>query len=267
LHNTRSIDFKTIGLLWKIAFAFSRKNITAGLTITTPKINLSGNGSTYYQEFYNGPERIDGTSLSKIYVSNYQDNLPAHQRYPWAIGVGVGIKRGKSKWHLSGEWFSKVSEYQLLNSEPFLGQSNQQDYEIKMIDKRDPVFNAGIGYEYNFNSKYAFFGSFATDFSAVDPAIRQYIVSSEVAYASMIQANMYHLGGGFLLNVKWLEITAGVSHAFAKQEIDRPFQFPEDNEDFATGPVDKSNMYIGRWKFILGFSLPFMKRNKILEFD
>jgi len=267
LHNTRSIDYTSFGLLWKISLAFEVNNLSAGLTITTPKVNLFGKGSTYYQDFYNGPDDANNNGLDKIYVSNYQDKLPAKHHSPWAIGFGAGYKIGKSKFHFSGEWYQSVSKYELMSSDPFEGQSDQKMYEVKLIDQLDAVFNAGVGYEYNVNNKYAFFGSFATDFSAVHPAVKQYIVTKETAYASMIQANMYHVGGGILLDIKWLEITAGLSHAFANQDIDRPFQFPEEEGDFAKEPEGQSKMKIGRWKFVLGFSVPFFKKNKILEYD
>jgi hypothetical protein len=266
LHRTREIGYNAYGLLWKFAMAYKKKNLTAGITVTTPKINLTGKGETYYRDFYSGPKGVGDGKLKDVYVSNYQDKLDARHNTPLAIGFGAGFTMKKNKLHVSGEWHHNVSTYENVSSDYFLGQSNGEELQLKMIERLNSVINFGIGYEYFISAKYSLFGSFATDFSAVDPAFYQYQSDSQISYGSTVQADMYHFGGGILLDTKWLEVTAGASYAFANQKVGRPFQFPETEADLS-GPTEESNMNIKRWKFILGFSLPFFKKNKILQFE
>lgn len=267
LDRTRGIDFQNIGLLWKLALAFQKQKVSAGITITTPKINLTGKGSTLYQNFFTGATNGIEENLKDEYISYYQNHLKTKNRTPWAIGFGTGISFEKSKIHLSGEFYGKVKEYDIISSDPFIGQSSQKNMQIKMLDALNPVFNVGLGYEYTLNSKFSLFSSCTTDFSAVEPQINQYIVSSEIAYSSMIQANMYHVGGGFLINTSWLETTIGATYGFANQNINRPFQFPENEDDLITIQEEESKMFIGRWRFVLGFSFPFFQNNKLIEFE
>jgi long-subunit fatty acid transport protein len=261
-NQSRNIDLTNIGLLWKIAFSYELRNLALGLTITSPKISLRGSGSVFYQDIYNGPAGSEINGRNKAYVSNYQENLNSKHRSPLSVGFGLGFTMGKSTIHFSSEWFAAVEEYQMLSSETFEGQSSKEIYEIKMIDMLNGVINTGFGYQYNLNERYTLYGSFTTDFSAVASATPRYLKDPEMAYGSMVQADIYHVGGGILIAKKWLEITAGLSHAFASQNIKRPFEFPEN--EFETLSTEEVRMKFSRWKFVLGFSLPFYKRKEML---
>ncbi len=262
---SHQIGYKTLGILWKLSLAYNTPRLTAGLTITTPKVTLNGNGNTLYRNFYDGPKEIGNSKLKDIYVSDQQLDLNARHKSPLSIGFGTGINLGKSRLHLSGEWFSSIAEYENVAADPFAGQSDRVVYEFKMVEKLNVVFNAGLGYELHASDKYSLFGSFATDFSAVQPEINQYPQNDEISHGSLIKADIYHLGGGILMKTKLLEITTGLTYSFANQLIERPFNFPGNEEDINSDPGE-SELQLSRWKFILGFSFHLAEDKLEVEF-
>jgi hypothetical protein len=47
-------DYKTYGLLWKLGLAVDFSPVTAGLTITTPRVHVTGSGSTLFNDLLSG---------------------------------------------------------------------------------------------------------------------------------------------------------------------------------------------------------------------
>lgn len=260
LRTSREMGYKSTGILWKLAWAFEKNNFSTGMAITTPKVSIGGNGSTGLQEFYSGPKGVGGGKLKDVFIDDFQDNLSARHRSPWAIGWGAGYRIGKSQIHLSAEWFSGVQRYTLVQSDSFIGESNGRTYLVQMVDELNPVINFGAGFESWLSPTFSAFASFATDYSAVMPNTYQYIENSAEANGSMIQADMFHLGGGVIANTRWFELTAGIAYAYAHQAIKRPFQFPEDEGDLVAHPENDATIQLRRYKFILGFSLPLTKK-------
>ena len=92
----RSYNFKTQSLLGKAGLSWQSKNLTAGLTITTPKLQGTGEGRTSYETFLAGIDTTGDGTNDDIYIINNQDNLDAKHKTPLSIGIGTGIKIGRS---------------------------------------------------------------------------------------------------------------------------------------------------------------------------
>jgi len=61
-NNNRDFEMNNLGLLWKGGLAFNFSPLTAGLVITTPRINISGSGSYLFEDFLNGVD-TDGDGV------------------------------------------------------------------------------------------------------------------------------------------------------------------------------------------------------------
>jgi hypothetical protein len=254
----RQYSYENYGMVWKMGMALDLAKVNLGMTITTPRANFQGKGNTLFEDYLVGVDTTGDGSIDDGYIFNIQNGLNARYRYPWAIGFGMGIHFKKAILHLSAEWFDKVHRYEIMRTDPFIGQSTGDTLSFALVDELDPVINFGIGLEYDISEKFSLYASFASDYSAVSSNITRFAELEEEASNSAFQMDFYKFGGGFAINTKAVEITIGVTYTGADQEFRRPIDFPEEGEE---DPVfdsdDTATLKFSQWRFVLGFSFPF----------
>ena len=110
----RSYGLDKYGILWKAGLATNFSKILFGLTVTTPVIGIKGKGNYKYEEFLSGSEGV--VNKDDIYTTDSQSELPVTIKRPWAIGAGITIPIKKSKIHLSGKWYGRVPNYEMIQT-------------------------------------------------------------------------------------------------------------------------------------------------------
>lgn len=264
LSTNRQYGYETFGLLWKLGFSWDLSPVHLGLTVTTPKVNLRGTGSTVYEQYLIGVDTTGNGINDDIYIFNAQKDLNATYYSPWAIGFGLGIHFKKVIIHLSAEWYDKVPKYTILETDPFFAQISGEPLKFTLVDELNSVLNYGLGLEMNLNEKISIYASIATDYSGVTSDITRFAELEDEASNSVFQADFLKFGGGFMLNTSWAEVTLGATYTGASQELKRPIDFSGDQPVFDSDVP--TTLTFNRWRFILGFSFPFAdKLQKDLE--
>lgn len=261
LNTSRKINYNTYGLLWKLGYAVKfSKTVSFGLTVTTPKAKLGGNGEFVTQEFLTGIDTTGDGINDDAFIANAQEGLHVNNKMPWSVGAGFGFNFRKLTVSVSGEWFSKISKYTIIQTDPFIGQSNGEEITNSLIDQLNSVINYGLGLEYGFNDGLSAYLSFATDFSAVPDKIDRFIALESETNSSTFQSDIYRMGGGVVFNFKKMEFTVGTTYAYSKSEIERIITIPSDDPEGDPETINSiSVMKLNQWRFIVGFSLPFAK--------
>jgi len=251
----RGLSYNANGLLAKIGLAADLAPFTLGVTITTPKWNISGDGRLDYEEVLTGVEE-------SVFVSSYQSGLSARHRWPWSIGAGAGMRAGNNLFHLSGEWFSAVPHYSLMEIDEFVGQTSGDTIRHQIVDELNAVFNFGVGYEYLFNDRYSVHASFATDRTAASSDVNRFMEFGDEISNSISQKDLFHYGAGASLKFKAMEFTVGATYTSSSERIQRPIDFPDEDDTSITDPDAVSAIQIHRWRFVFGFELSFLNRLK-----
>lgn len=255
----RAYAFTSQSFLAKVALSWQAERYSLGITVTTPKIEGIASGSTSYETFLAGIDTTGDGSTNDIYIINNQDDLNANHKSPWAIGVGAGIEIGKkSLLHASGEWYSSIPSYLILSSAYFSGQSTGEELQMNITDDLTSVINLGLGLEIYINKNVSVFGSFATDFSAVKSEVNRMTKLDGLISNNTFRADIYHMGFGTDIKTKFADLTIGVTHANSSEKVKRDFSI-DDGQDPVT--TDARIIY-NRWRFLIGFSFPFLKDMK-----
>jgi len=113
------------------------------------------------------------------------------------------------------------------------------------------------------NEKISAYASFATDFSAASSGFTDFAEFDTQASNSNLQADFYQFGGGVSIETRIIEITLGATYRGATDEIDRPINFPDEDDIPVFNNNEKSSLYIKQWSFILGFT--FLNFESILD--
>lgn len=253
----RLVDFKDNGLLWKFGLAWENKFMDVGVTVTTPKAHIKGSGNFIYEDFLSGlPDSVE----TNYFESSIQGDLPARSRSPWAVGGGISFKLfQKHLLHLSGEYYSRIPRYTILTANTFIGQSTGEEINFTLTDENEPVFNYGAGFEFVLGKTSSLYLSYAADYSYVPSDIERFIKFSEEASNSSFRADIHHAGAGFILKLKRADVTLGATHAWARESLPRPIDFPDEGEEGIFNSDDSADIRWTRWRFIFSFSFPFLK--------
>jgi hypothetical protein len=245
--NSRSYKYNDYGLLWKVGLAFDLKQVTLGLTLTTPSLKFYGTGSTKINLTAVGLEgNNDGTKTNDMVV-DYQNHLNADYHTPLSLGVGTTFKLKNIQFYGSTEWFAKAKKYTVIDGRDFVAQSSGQALPHIVTAELHSVLNYGLGIEYNSNKNIVLYGSFTTDFSA-----RPQNMETTLSPADW---DIYHFTGGSTFSIKRTSLTLGLVYACGSQRTEKAAAFPLQNGN-ASLPIllGGSKFVYSSLKLIIGFS-------------
>lgn len=258
----RQLEFKQYGLLWKAGLAMDFSPVTAGIVVTTPKLNLAGNGFFLTETILAGADTNYTKAGENIFEANLQEDIDAKRKSSWSLAVGAGLHFKRAVIHISGEWFNKVNKYTIMEPEPFIGQSTGDTIATSLVEQLDQVVNAGIGLELLIKENLRFYASFATDFSAAKPDANWFTELKSEVDNTASRADVFHIAGGVGFTVKGIEITLGTSFNSARDEITRPVNLPDGKNETIFDPAKTATLKLQNWKILFGFSIPFSNKNK-----
>lgn len=120
---SREFRYRDWRLLWKIGIATRIRNSELGVTITTPGLSIGGNGKSSLTRSGVSTFPEGGGAPSPSIASDSQ-RISADYHSPLSIAVGGAHRFGRTRLHVSAEWFNRVPEYTILDTEPFSAQSS-----------------------------------------------------------------------------------------------------------------------------------------------
>jgi hypothetical protein len=198
----------------KLGMAWDRGNLLLGLNVTTPSLGLFGSGRVGRTQSVVGVD-ADGNGLPDppYLESQAEDGLSTRYKSSWAIGAGVGWDRGRTKWHVSAEWFAPVDRFTVVE---LTGQDGGQP--AVLTQELKSVFNVGLGVEHDFGNELVLYGAGLTDFTASvgDPTVN-------IAVSNW---NLYHLSGGVKFAFVGNRFTLGATYTFGGKTRPLPAVIP-----------------------------------------
>lgn len=241
---TQQFEYKNYRLLAKAGIAANYDPLTLGLTITSPTLSLSGNGSSLINWINTG----EGSSEETSFIANFQQDVTSRHHMPLSVGFGAGYRFAKHRLHVSAEWYDKVPRYTVLDTKQFTGQSSGETFNYQVENELKSVLNYGIGGEFNISENLDLFLSYVTDFSAAVPGTKTNLTVSTW--------DIYHLSTGGSFSIGRSEFTLGINYAFGSGKAKGPVNLPEgDIKNTLVDLLENSDLDYKRLKFLIGFSI------------
>ncbi len=132
-----------------------------------------------------------------------------------------------------------IGPYAVLDTEPFQSQSSGETLTSDIVHELGSITNFAIGIEHALSADRRLYGSFWTDFNAVE--------EESVANVSGSPFDLYHFGGGYSFLVGSSDVTLGAVVALGSAETSLNLKPPA----LGSGMVDTSYL---RVTFIFGFN-------------
>ena len=147
---------------------------------------------------------------------------------------------------MSAEWFDAIDRYDVLETEPFVSQTEGDTLLNEVTHAAEAVFNAGIGVEQILNPKVRFYGAFRSDASSFVP-----YDGRQVSFSTW---DIYHLSAGSGFTIGRFALTLGFSYSFGDNSVNQPFD-PNDPESTTLNPVESQNVKYQRFKVLAGLNV------------
>ncbi|MGB5301630.1 MAG: hypothetical protein WBN79_06015 [Gemmatimonadota bacterium] len=200
-------NYSALRTLAKIGGYFSSGPVSAGLTVTTPSLHITGSG-----EF--GVNEATFSSDTTALLATVQTGLDAEYKSPLSVGLGLGWQIGKARLNASGEWFDKIDPYVVMQGEEFIQQEPEQPVTFDLVQAMDEVFNWALGLEYAFKESVVGYASFATDKTGFTDSI-------ERADLSLGNLDLYSAFLGADFRVKTARLTVGAGYGWGSSPAPR----------------------------------------------
>jgi hypothetical protein len=240
VYDIKNYSYDAYSLLWKAGLGFDLTPFSAGITLTTPNLQMFGSGRTAFNE-----TRIGLADIEDGFASNIQEDVTANYKSPLSIGVGAAWHAQKAKVHLSAEWFDGIDTYQVLELENFESQATGEIIEPALRQTLNSVVNVGAGVEYRYTEKSTAYLSFNTDNSAFNPE----------SNVSVTGFDIKHFAAGVKAGFKRTELMLGLGYAWGSEKIRQDINLNPDDDDAVIETGNEVNVVYRRLTFMLGFSV------------
>jgi hypothetical protein len=244
-HNLANVitdyNFFNVRTLWKLGAALDRGPWKLGLAVTTPSLDLFGNGSAHYNIGFFESETAENNSL----MADMKKDVDADYESPLSVATGVSYRFGSTGLHVTAEWFNKVSKFEVISLEGFVVDIGDRTLYPSLVHGLKEVLNIGIGVDHRFHSGVSIYGGFTTDYSAFK--------SSDESMLSITNWDIYHATLGSYFSFYHIGFTLGLSYSFGNGVFDRIADFSgiSSSGDFI-GTSEENPITYRQLKFIIG---------------
>ena len=228
--------------LTKIGFGYQSGAFSTGITITTPSLQVFGDGESAIRRL------VSGSPNGNNFVnSDFQENVKANYKSSWTVGSGIGYEIGNTRLHFAFEWFNAVKKFRILETEDFVGQTTGDSIGHNITLELNSLINFGLGAETMLSKNVQLYGSFITDFSAAN--------SRSIRNTTVTNWDLFQFAAGTSFEIKKVELNLGVTHEFGSREVPPPTS--EDNAILGVSDPEDIKLSTNITKFIFGFAFRF----------
>lgn len=230
-------EYTSLRTLFKLGGFYRSGRFTAGLTLTTPSLDLAGSGQLA------GLQSTIGTDTTAL-LAGIQTDLPAQYKSPLSIGGGLAWRLGRARIHASIEWFDAIAPYVVIQGTEVQVQApSDSAIVLDAVQEQNSVTDWGVALEYSFADRLTGYLSYYADHSALDESIERASLS-----ILPIDINTLTAGADFVLGSA--RFTLGVGYGWGSQ-VDRELTdlIQEQDESFEATYVYRS------MKLLLGFAV------------
>jgi hypothetical protein len=249
--NDVSYNQKTYGLFFKAGASWISEDVSVGLNVHLPYINLWDKASFEYDEVLAGLDPEDD-----LFTFISYDDLSNSRKTALGISLGSGIKIGKSEVHLNLEWYQSINKYRRI-ALPNSDGDVLEAFDINFNEELRSVVNFGVGGEVYVSPTITGFASFSSDFSAFKSSANLFDIINPYDDEINELTDYWHVALGLDLKFKWGDIILGSSYSGAGTRFAQPIAIPVGD---LNGNGDQvSYLKLRRTRYIIGIEIPLLR--------
>jgi len=244
----RQYWYMHVRALWKVGLACAFRDVTVGLTLTSPSLAIYGRGTSGLDSTLAGLDTDgDGVADDRL-TAEYQDHLPVTYQTPFSVAAGISFPIRKVRFYGGTEWFGRVRPYRVVKGRPFTSQSTGEAVSLDVTQELKAVLNWGAGLEWSYSPRFKGYASYTTDYSARKPGTLTNIALTDWDIRHLIT------GGEFM--IKKVSLTVGIGYSFGGRRIGgRPEILARSGFDGIWDPFASLKFRYNCYKLVVGFAI------------
>jgi len=228
----RENEYDHVRLLAKAAVAWRPGRWELGANLTVPGVKLWSSGKSVFNA------TVVGETATPMLSASIQRGLGATYHAPWSIGAGATWRRPRLAIHTTVEWFSHVTEYDILEPDPAPIAGSSETVPLTYRGESRSVFCYGAGLEQHLAQRIVLYAGAAHNASAY--------VANRDTFAAW---DLTDLTGGLTFGTGRAMIALGLGYAWGAKAIPQPVVPPDQ-----TGPPRTNEATFSRWTISAGAS-------------
>jgi hypothetical protein len=228
------LRFNNYRLLWKFGIIYKKDNLSLGLNITTPSVNVYSDGKRVMRKKSqsNITHPDTGEPVPNYLVSDFAEKKGVSVNYKSPLSIAAGAtwyNDNKTKSiYTTIEFFAGLESYRMVEAEENYEMIEGSPIEELFYDDwltyawgAKPVLNAAIGYRWFVKNKMMVLTGFRTDFNYRKGFDYRPLLEKRTIKGFHI--NRYHLTGGLTANVFGQDLMAGLQYSFGYEKNEKQF--------------------------------------------
>ena len=258
----QNADYYNVRYAAKLGVVFQKGNWQSGLTLTTPSLNLFGQGTVASNIAIRNLRIIDDTPRSGVATAR-QAEVKTTFKSPLSVALGTNYTRGRSHIGIAVQYFAGQDIYDVMEPAPGnfvrpaeLAPQLQSDEFLSLKAGAKSVINIALGYEYQLDENLSLLFGARSDNSFFDkdlndgPGIKPTISSWDI----------YHFSGGITLDRENSSLSLGLLYSTgSKGDYEQPGTFDPDNPDLVVGSTTITSAKYSNVGILLGYTFYFKK--------
>lgn len=258
VESTYRVEYTTIGIRPRLGVAYNRDRHHFGLTLSLPRIRISGRGTLVSDNLVTNLRLGAGLEPLNLLANTRQEKLLIRYRTPVSIAAGYTYDYAKGQLFLAAEWFAGLREYAVLTPRneyyirPDTAQISGEDI-LTLRDARRPVVNVAAGVTFPVMTNVQGYAAARTDFTYTDVS-RLSVPDGHMPYTSWW--NNYNLQLGANIRKKRVEVRPCLLFTYGgMRQYPQPVNFDSPGEsNFLLGTRSRSRASY----FVAGFQLSYI---------
>jgi hypothetical protein len=233
-----------------------------GATVTTPSINLFGNGTVAVNLSLNNT-KLFSDERDDFLATDRQEKLKSTFKSPFSFAIGINKHFRESTFAFTAQLFSGIAEYNIMEPESTAFVRPSDVYEeftadefLTVTTRARAVVNVALAYEKRINDMLTINVSARTDNSYFED-------ESRASVTTVSDWDLYHVTGGVNLEKERSMLTIGLIGSFGKNDEylqDGNLDNPDDNL-LLGGALQLAESRYSAIGILLGFTYRFQKFN------
>jgi len=260
----QNADYYNVRYAAKLGMVYQLGKWSTGLTITSPSLNLFGNGTVAANVAARNLKLIDENRISGV-ATDRQAKLKSKYKSPFSVALGTNYSGKNSSFGIAAQYYAGVDMYNILDPVPGsfvrpaeLAPQLQSDQFLRIRSAAKSVLNVAVGYEYIVDESLSILASARNDMSYFDEDLN----NGPGIKSSISSWNIYHFTAGVTLKRKNSSLSLGLLYSTGgDNRYEQAGAFNPDDLDLVEGTTTITNANYSNIGLLLGYTFYFKKFN------
>lgn len=260
---SQNTDYYNVRYALKLGIVYQNGPWNTGLTITTPSLNMFGNGTLASNIALRNIILNDGEQPISGVGTDRQAKLKTTYKSPFSVALGTNYEKGRSSIGLAIQYFSGFDIYNIMDPAPGsfvrpieLSPEIQSDAFLRLQSGAESVLNAALGYEYQLNDSFSLLGSIRSDMSYYDDDIND----GPGIKSTISSWDLYHFTAGFTLDRENSSLSLGLLFSTGlRDDYQQNGSFDPDDPDIFIGSQTITEAKYSSFGILFGYTFYFKK--------